>query len=180
MIDPTLPVQVAPPVFAVSGLLPHAITGAEVVALPVLPGTEDGDQPLLGPGADQLADALGVDLLGALEVDRATGKTGEIVQIPAPLGIPSNPQLRLVLLVGVGDQRPTDFRRAGAALARAVRDRATLATSIPALAPRPASRRSSSARCSVRSASTGAPPSPSIGRSRGSCSPSWAGTTARC
>ncbi|HET9421490.1 MAG TPA: leucyl aminopeptidase [Nocardioides sp.] len=135
MIDPTLPVQVAPPDFAVSGLLPHAITGAEVVAIPVLPGTEDGDQPLLGPGADQLAEALGVDLLGALEVDRATGKTGEIVQLPAPLGIPSNPQLRLVLLVGVGDQRPTDFRRAGAALARAVRDRATLATSIPALSP---------------------------------------------
>ncbi len=134
MIDPTLPVQVAPPEFAVSGLLPHAITGAEVVALPVLPGTDD-DEPLLGPGADQLADALGVDLLGALEVDRATGKTGEIVQIPAPLGIPSNPQLRLVLLVGVGDQRPTDFRRAGAALARAVRDRATLATSVPTLSP---------------------------------------------
>ena len=134
MTDPTLPVQVAPPEFAVSGLLPHAITGAEVVALPVLPGTDD-DEPLLGPGADQLAEALGVDLLGALEVDRATGKTGEIVQIPAPLGIPSNPQLRLVLLVGVGDQRPTDFRRAGAALARAVRDRATLATSIPTLSP---------------------------------------------
>ena len=135
MTDPALPVQVAPPGFAVSGLLPHAITGAEVVALPVLPGTEADDHPLLGPGADQLAETLGVDLLGALEVDRATGKTGEIVQIPAPLGIPGNPQLRLVLLVGVGDQRPTDFRRAGAALARAVRDRATLATSIPALSP---------------------------------------------
>jgi leucyl aminopeptidase len=135
VIDPALPVQVAPPGFAVSGLLPHAISGAEVVALPVLPGTAADDQPLLGPGAEQLAETLGVDLLGALEVDRATGKTGEIVQIPAPQGIPGNPQLRLVLLVGVGDQRPTDFRRAGAALARAVRDRATLATSIPALSP---------------------------------------------
>ena len=40
-----------------------------------------------------------------------------------------------MLLVGVGDQRPTDFRRAGAALARAVRDRATLVTSIPTLSP---------------------------------------------
>ncbi len=135
MIDPTLPVQVAPPEFAVSGLLPHAVAGAEVVALPVLPGTDDDGQLLLGPGADQLAEALGVDLLGALEVHRAAGKTGEIVQIPAPLGVPGNPQLRLVLLVGVGDQRPTDFRRAGAALARAVRDRATLTTSIPALSP---------------------------------------------
>ncbi|HWM74992.1 MAG TPA: leucyl aminopeptidase [Nocardioides sp.] len=135
MIDPALPVQVAPPEFGVSGLLPHAVTGAEVVAIPVLPGADGDDQPWLGPGADQLAEALGIDLLGALEVDRATGKTGEIVQIPAPLGIPSNPQLRLVLLVGVGDQRPTDFRRAGAALARAVLDRATLVTSIPTLSP---------------------------------------------
>ena len=98
---------------------------------------------MLGPGADQLAEALGVDLLGVLEVDRATGKTGEIVPMPVPLGVPGNPQLRLVLLVGVGDQRPTDFRRAGAALARAVSDRATLATSIPALAPRRSSRSSS-------------------------------------
>ena len=88
-----------------------------------------------------------------LEVDRATGKTGEIVQIPAPLGIPGNPQLRLVLLVGVGDQRPTDFRRAGAALARAVRDRASPDHQHPGAEPHTtASRRSSSGRCSVRSA----------------------------
>jgi leucyl aminopeptidase len=78
---------------------------------------------------------LGIDLLGVLDADRSTGKTGEIVSLPVPLGTTTNPQLRQVLLVGVGDQRPTDFRRAGAALARAVRDRASLATSIPALSP---------------------------------------------
>ena len=135
MNQPTLPVQVTPPEFALSGLLPHAVAGVEVVALPVLPGTGEDDAPLLGPGAEELAELLGIDLLGVLEVGRATGKTGEIVSVPAPLGVPTNPQLRLVLLVGVGDQRPTDFRRAGASLARAVRDRASLATSIPALCP---------------------------------------------
>jgi len=135
VIDPALPVQVTPPEFTLSGLLPHAVAGAEVVALPVLPGAGDGDAPLIGPGADELSDALGLDLLGVLEVGNATGKTGEIVQYPALDGVPGNPQLRLVLMVGVGDQRPTDFRRAGAALARAVRDRTSLSTSIPALDP---------------------------------------------
>jgi leucyl aminopeptidase len=133
--SPTLPVQVAPPDFSVSGLLPHAVPDAEVVALPVLPGPADGDAPLLGPGADALEQALGVDLLGVLEVDRAVGKTGEVVQLATPDGVPGSPRLRLVLLVGVGEQRPTDFRRAGAALARATRDRGTVATSIPALDP---------------------------------------------
>ncbi len=103
--------------------------------MPVLPGSGQDDPPLLGPGAEGLAEALGVDLVAVLEAGRGTAKTGDIVSLPVPLGIATNPQLRLVLLVGVGDQQPTDFRRAGAALARAVRDRASLATSIPALSP---------------------------------------------
>ncbi len=135
MTGPTLPVQVAPPDFSVSGLLPHAVADAEVIALPVLPGTTDGAAPLLGPGAAALEEALGTDLLGVLEVDRAEGRTGEVVQLATPSGIPGNPKLRLVLLAGLGDQRPTDFRRAGAVVARAARDRGTLATSIPALSP---------------------------------------------
>jgi leucyl aminopeptidase len=135
LIPPTLPDQVTPPEFSVSELLPHAIAGAEVVALPVLPGSGEDGPPLLGPGADALAEAMGVDLLAVLEAGRGAAKAGEIVSLPVPLGISTNPQLRLVLLVGVGDQRPTDFRRAGAAVARAARDRASLATSIPALSP---------------------------------------------
>ncbi len=135
MIPPALPVQVEPPHFSVSGLLPHAITGAEVVALPVLPGTGEDASPLLGPGADALEELLGTDLLGVLEIERATGKPGEVAQLPTPQGVPGNPQLRLVLLAGVGDQRPTDFRRAGAAVARAAHNRASVATSIPALDP---------------------------------------------
>jgi leucyl aminopeptidase len=117
---PTLPPQVSPPQFALSGALPHALRGADVVALPVLPG-DDG--VLLGPGADALSDRTGLDLLGACEV----------TTVPVPGGSPDNPDLALVLLVGVGDARPIDLRRAGAALARHAFDRQVVATTIPSV-----------------------------------------------
>ena len=60
MPSTALPPQVSPPEFALSPALPHQIGGAEVWAFPVLP---DADGPLLGPGADEAGDALGVDLL---------------------------------------------------------------------------------------------------------------------
>src|SRR4051794_39329566 len=126
-----LPSQVSPPDFALSSAPPHGVVGAEVVALPVLPG-EDGSAPLLGPGAADLAELLGVDLYGVLEVAGATGRTGEVTTVPVPLGGPGGFDLGLVLLVGVGQQRPQDFRRAGAALARATLDRGSVATTIPA------------------------------------------------
>ena len=72
---PTLPPQISPPQFALSGALPHALRGVDVVALPVLPG-DDG--VLLGPGADALGDRTGLDLLGSCEIVKATGKTGII------------------------------------------------------------------------------------------------------
>jgi leucyl aminopeptidase len=125
----TLPTQVSPPEFALSPALPHQIGGAEVWAFPVLP---DEDGPLLGPGADEAAEALGVDLLAALEAARATGRTGEVTTVPvgAASGGPG-----VVLLVGVGEATATDFRRAGASLARATKDRASVATSLAAIAP---------------------------------------------
>ncbi|GEP34842.1 leucyl aminopeptidase [Nocardioides szechwanensis] len=131
----SFPSQVSPPEFAISGLRPHVILGVDVVALPVLPAEAEDGSVLLGPGAAELGDALDVDLLGALEVSRATGAVGEVVSVAVPLGAPDNAGLRLVLLVGVGAQRPVDFRRAGAALARAVHDRQAVATTIPALDP---------------------------------------------
>ena len=127
-----LPSQVSPPEFALSQHRPHAIRGVEAVAVPVLPG-DDG--VLLGPGGAELADELGADLLALLELHDATGKTGEIVSLPVPLGGPSNADLRWVHLVGVGDQGVADFRRAGAALARTCRDRSSLASSVTAVAP---------------------------------------------
>ena len=129
-----LPSQVSPPDFALSVTPPHGVAGVEVVALPVLPG-EDGSAPLLGPGGADLADLLGIDLYGVLEVSDATARAGEVTTVLVPLGSSDNAELTLVLLVGVGDQSAQAFRRAGAALARATRDRATVATTIPAIAP---------------------------------------------
>lgn len=127
---PVLPGQVNPPEFALSDLLPGAIKGVDVVGLPVLPADGDGSV-LLGPGAAELADELGVDLVGVAEVHGLTGATAEVALVPVPGGTPTNPDLQLVVLVGVGAATTTDLRRAGAALARAARDRAAVATSIP-------------------------------------------------
>ena len=128
--DP-IPPQVSPPRFALSPEKPHAVTGVEVVAVALAPGEGDASWTL-GPGAAELSDALGVDLLDVAEGARATGRPGEVVTVPVPLGISENSSLRLVLLVGVGDQSSRDLRRAGAALARAVRDRGAVATSVAA------------------------------------------------
>lgn len=129
----SLPAQVSPPEFALSERRLSSILGIEVVALPVLPAEDADGSLLLGPGAEEFADHLGVDLLALLELNRATGKAGEITSLPVPSGAPGNSDLRWVLLVGLGDQRVADFRRAGAALARATKDRGLVATSIPAL-----------------------------------------------
>ena len=112
----SLPAQVSPPEFALSAFGPHAIQGVEVLALPVLPADGD-DKPsvLLGPGGDEVADLLGTDLLAVLEQHSATGKAGEVVSFPVPLGGAGNDALRWVLMVGLGEQRVDDFRRAGAA-----------------------------------------------------------------
>lgn len=126
-----LPTQVSPPEFALSPALPHQIGGAEVWAFPVLP---DPDGLLLGPGADEASEALGMDLLAALEAARATGEAGEVTSIPvAPLE--RSGEVSLVLGVGVGEGTLTDFRRAGAALARATKDRASVVTTLAAIAP---------------------------------------------
>ncbi|WP_319804062.1 leucyl aminopeptidase [Nocardioides dongkuii] len=127
---PILPRQVTPPELALSAELPHAVPGAEVVAVPVLPSEEEGGTPVLGPGAEELSGTLGIDLLALLEQERATGRAGEVTAVPVAGGA-GGPAL--VLLVGVGAQRPADLRRAGAALARAVTDRGTVATSVPAV-----------------------------------------------
>src|SRR5690349_4061471 len=137
-VGPTLPPQVSPPEFALSAALPHALLGVEVAAVPVLPtdGPEDDpvDGVVLGPGGAELGEQLGLDLLGVLELSSATGRAGEVICVPVPLGGPENADLRCVMLVGVGAQRPDDLRRAGAALAREARDRDSVATSVAAVA----------------------------------------------
>jgi leucyl aminopeptidase len=129
-----LPPQVSPPQFALSALLPHAVIGVEVLAFPVLPGP-DGTT-LLGPGAAEASAAVGIDLLDALEAltDHAAdapSKAGVVTAVPVVSGRDGP---RRVLLVGVGEQRGADLRRAGAALARTTRDVDAVATTIAAVA----------------------------------------------
>ena len=121
----TLPAQVSPPAFALSGKAPLALGGVEAMAFSF---TSTDGRLDLGPEAADTGAALGLDLLAALESQRATGKAGEIVSVPVagPAG------LRLVLLVGLGEGGDADFRRAGAALARATTDRDTVATTVAA------------------------------------------------
>jgi leucyl aminopeptidase len=130
----SLPSQVSPPQVALSDVAPSAVVGADVVAIPVLTGTgEDG--PSLGPGAAELLDELPEDLFALLELHRATGAAGEIVDraVLDTSGL-SNHSLTEVLLVGVGEGTPAELRRAGAALARRTKGRSTVATSLAALA----------------------------------------------
>ncbi len=96
----------------------------------MLPSEDPGGAPVLGPGAAELSDLLDTDLIAVLGAARATGRAGEVTSVP--VASPVAPGLRLLLLVGIGDAARSDFRRAGAATARASTGRDLLATSIPA------------------------------------------------
>ncbi len=127
----TLPPQISPPQFALSALLPHALRGVQAVAVPVLPG----ESVTLGPGADEMLEAIGLDGFALLAHHEATGEAGEIVTHPVldTQGL-DNGDLVLLAFVGVGDQTPADLRRAGAALARAMVGRASVATTVASVA----------------------------------------------
>ncbi|HET6627389.1 MAG TPA: leucyl aminopeptidase [Nocardioidaceae bacterium] len=127
-----LPSQVSPPQIALSDAPPTGVVGADVVAIPLLP---DDDTVSLGPGSAELLDELDLDVFALLEQAEATGRAGELVVHPvlSAEGL-SNPSLRSVIFVGVGEGTPADLRRAGAALARRTKGKQTLATSVAALA----------------------------------------------
>ena len=78
-VTPTLPPQVSPPAFALSGLQPHALSGVEVLALPY---TRHDDAPILGDEGRAAGEALGIDLLEVLVSARARGGAGEVVSVP--------------------------------------------------------------------------------------------------
>ena len=123
-----LPPQVSPPEFALSALGADAMADVSALAYPVLPG-DDG--LLVDPEADALAESSGLDLLDALDQAGATGAVGELTVLPLVVGGRPCP----AYFVGVGEQRPVDLRRAGATLARAAKDRSSLATSLVSSAP---------------------------------------------
>ena len=116
-----LPAQVNPPDFALSAAAPHEIVGVECLALPVVPG--DDGTAVLADGARAASVPPGVDLAALLESASATGRAGEVVVVPV-----AGADVLVVLFVGVGDRTATDLRRAGAALARATKDRASVVT----------------------------------------------------
>jgi leucyl aminopeptidase len=100
----------------------------DVLALAV-GAPEGGAGPRPGPGSAALVADYGVDLDAVLAAERVGGRVGEVLRVPvaSPAGLP--PRL---LLVGVGSGGPAQLRRAGAALARAVRGRARVATTLGA------------------------------------------------
>ncbi|MCW2762825.1 MAG: pepA 1 [Marmoricola sp.] len=126
-----LPPQVSPPQFALSEVAPSRLLGVAVVAVPVLPG-EDGVS--LGPGAAELADDLGVDLLEVLTATEATGETGEVTELPVlRTSDVANSSLTRVLMVGVGEATTWDLRRAGATVARRTTNAESVASSVAAV-----------------------------------------------
>ena len=98
--SPPLPPQVSPPEFAVTATRPHALARRGRHRAPGAARPRTTARPLLGPGADEVGEPLGIDLLAVLEGERASGKAGEVTALPVPLGAPDNAELRLVLLVG--------------------------------------------------------------------------------
>lgn len=120
---------------------------ADVLAVPVWPAASAGsasdgadsgpddsdafDGPWIGPGGAAVAELLGLDLTDALERESAKGNAGEVVSVPVYGGADG---VTRVLLVGVGDESTTAYRKAGAALARATKGVDRVATSVTAAA----------------------------------------------
>ena len=125
--------QVTPPDVRLDAAAPTRVRGPQVVALPVLAGVVDAG-PTLGPGFAELLDEVDTDVFAVLERAGATGRAGEVTELTVgPRRKPANPDLILVLMVGVGAGAPGDLRRAGAALARRTKGVDVVATSLPSV-----------------------------------------------
>jgi leucyl aminopeptidase len=101
---------------------------ADVVALALAPKQADATWTVRVAG-DRAADVLDdyrLDLASVAEVEPVTGRAGEVTRLPV-LGDGPWPRL---LLIGVGDGGPRDLRRSAAALARAVRGKPRLVTTL--------------------------------------------------
>ena len=101
------------------------VDGCSSVVLPVWPGSDDGAGPWLGEGADGVQ-ATGADLLDALERARRPAAAGTVT----PVALPHGAGPRRALLVGLGDGTSDDYRRAGAAVGRALRGEVRAATTL--------------------------------------------------
>ncbi|TQL01330.1 M17 family metallopeptidase [Cellulomonas sp. SLBN-39] len=110
----------------------------DAVAVQVAPGREGDDALAPRSGTPQAAARYGIDLAELAERAGLTGAAGEAftVHLPRPVGssvvLPWSGLPPRLVLVGVGDESPTDLRRAGAALARATRGLGVVAATVGA------------------------------------------------
>ncbi|MGY2873597.1 leucyl aminopeptidase [Marmoricola sp. URHA0025 HA25] len=112
----------APPVFRQTAQAPSR-SGTSTVALALL---DDDGELALGPGAAELSEDTGLDLLSLLEPLRPGAAAGELTTLSVPGFV--------VHVVGVGDAGTTALRRAGAALARAAAGAEVVASAVQAVA----------------------------------------------
>ena len=131
----SLPPQVSPPDFELSEDPPSRVAGPRVVAVAVLGADPDDPDsgPVLGPGAAELADDLEVDLLDALVRAGASGKTGEVTEVPFTGSPTDGSAPTRVLLVGVGAATTDDLRQAGATVARRTTNADAVVSSVAAV-----------------------------------------------
>lgn len=99
----------------------------EVIAVPIAPAVEDGDDLQPRHGTVDAAVRYGIDFAELAHRAQLTGRAGEthVFDLPRPhnrsLELPWAGLPERVILVGVGAGDDRDLRRAGAALARATR-----------------------------------------------------------
>jgi leucyl aminopeptidase len=102
---------------------------ADVVAVPMRAGS---DSAILDGAAERLGAAYHLELptylARASGNGRMKGRPGEILAVPLPAG-PAGPAELLV--VGIGEGSAAELRKAGAAIARRAKGRATLAAALP-------------------------------------------------
>jgi len=108
----------------------------QAVAVPVAPARPGDDGLTPGVGTAQVAARYGIDLAELAERAGLSGAAGEVhtVHLPRPAGsavtLPWTGLPARIVLVGVGDGGHAALRRAGAALARAVRGVGAVGTTL--------------------------------------------------
>jgi leucyl aminopeptidase len=132
-----------PPTVTLSGapladtplLTDGSVQAVAVPVAPARPGDDDGSL-VPGVGTAQVAARYGIDLSELAERAGLTGAAGEahVVHLPRPAGsgvrLPWTGLPLRIVLVGTGDGGTAALRRAGAALARAVRGVTAVATTL--------------------------------------------------
>jgi leucyl aminopeptidase len=123
----------APRTRAVSARLLDVVVDAapriDVLALPVRPAADGGEGPTTSAEAREVLKLLGVDLRQVAALEGVKAGAGEVTRVPWAPG-PGSPPVDRVVLVGIGDGGVPAVRSAAAALARAMRGRDRLVTSL--------------------------------------------------